>query len=95
MKRGSLIGWRSTCLAVGTTDLLALRLPADLERRLDELARKTGRTRCFHAREAIIEHIEDLEDAYPAEERVRTDSGKRISLEEMLATYADDLKGNP
>ncbi len=75
--------------------MLALRLPPDLEARLDALAKKTGRTKSFYAREAIIEHIEDLEDAYLAEERIRTDSGERISLEEMMTKYADDLKAHP
>lgn len=69
-------------------------LPPDLEARLDALAKKTGRTKSFYAREAIIEHVEDLEDVYLAEERNRTDSGKRISLEEMMEKYADDLKGD-
>ena len=75
--------------------MLALRLPPDLEARLDALAKKTGRTKSFYAREAIIEHIEDLEDAYLAEERIRADTGERISLEEMMEKYADDLKANP
>jgi RHH-type rel operon transcriptional repressor/antitoxin RelB len=75
--------------------VLALRLPPDLEARLDALAKKTGRTKSFYAREAIIEHIEDLEDAYLAEERIRTDSGKRISLEEIMEKFADDLRANP
>jgi len=51
--------------------MLALRLPADLEKRLDDLARKTGRTKSFYAREAIAEHLADLEDAYLAEHRLR------------------------
>jgi RHH-type rel operon transcriptional repressor/antitoxin RelB len=75
--------------------MLALRLPPEIEARLDALAKKTGRTKSFYAREAILEHIEDLEDAYIAEERVRTDMGERISLEEMARKYADDLKANP
>jgi RHH-type rel operon transcriptional repressor/antitoxin RelB len=75
--------------------MLALRLPPDIEARLDALAKKTGRTKSFYAREAILEHIEDLEDAYIAEERIRTDTGERISLEEMMEKYADDLKANP
>jgi RHH-type rel operon transcriptional repressor/antitoxin RelB len=75
--------------------MLALRLPPDIERRLDELARKTGRTKSFYAREAIIEHLEDLEDIHLAEERHRKDSGKRISLEELMEKYADDLRANP
>jgi len=53
--------------------MLALRLPPDLEHRLDELARKTGRTKSYYAREAIAEHIADLEDAYLADQRMRDD----------------------
>jgi RHH-type rel operon transcriptional repressor/antitoxin RelB len=51
--------------------MLALRLPPEIEQRLDELARKTGRTKSFYAREAILEHIADLEDYYLAEQRSR------------------------
>ena len=75
--------------------MLALRLPPELERRLDALAKRTGRSKSFYAREAIIEHLDDLEDAYLAEERNRTDSGERVSLEEMMEKYAVDLKANP
>jgi len=75
--------------------VLALRLPPDIEARLDALAKKTGRTKSFYAREAILEHLEDLEDAYIADERIRTDTGERISLEEIMEQYADDLKANP
>ena len=75
--------------------MLALRLPPEIEARLDALAKRTGRTKSFYAREAILEHLEDLEDAYVAAERVRTDTGERISLEEIMEQYADDLKANP
>ena len=75
--------------------MLALRLPPEIEARLDALAQRTGRTKSFYAREAIIAHLEDLEDAYLAEQRHRTDSGKRISLDEMMEKYAVDLKANP
>jgi RHH-type transcriptional regulator, rel operon repressor / antitoxin RelB len=51
--------------------MLALRLPKDIEDRLDQLAKRTGRTKSFYAREAIIEKIEDLEDYYVALERTR------------------------
>ena len=46
--------------------MLALRLPLDIEKRLDTLAKKTGRTKSFYAREAILRHIEDLEDYHLA-----------------------------
>ena len=46
--------------------MLAIRLKPDLEERLNALAKKTGRTKTFYAREAIEQHLEDLEDYYLA-----------------------------
>ena len=63
--------------------MLALRLPEDIETRLDKLAKATGRTKSFYAREAILEHLADLEDLYLAEKRlakVRTGKSKTYSL---------------
>jgi RHH-type rel operon transcriptional repressor/antitoxin RelB len=62
--------------------MLALRLPPALEKRLDRLAKKTGRTKSFYAREAILRHIEDLEDYHIAQRRLRR-GGKRVTLEEL------------
>jgi RHH-type rel operon transcriptional repressor/antitoxin RelB len=50
--------------------MLAIRLPPDVEARLDDLARRTGRTKTFYVREAILEHLADLEDVYLAESRL-------------------------
>jgi RHH-type rel operon transcriptional repressor/antitoxin RelB len=50
--------------------MLALRLPPEIEARLDELAKRTGRTKSFYAREAILNHLDDLEDLYLAETRL-------------------------
>ncbi len=49
--------------------MLAIRLPADIEKRLKALAKSTGRTKTFYAREAILAYIDDLEDLYLAEKR--------------------------
>jgi RHH-type rel operon transcriptional repressor/antitoxin RelB len=51
--------------------MLAVRVPADIESRLDELARKTGRTKTYYVREALVEYLADLEDFYLAEERLK------------------------
>lgn len=51
--------------------MLAVRLDKELEDRLERLAEKTGRTKTFYAREAIEAHLEDLEDFFLAEERLR------------------------
>ena len=65
--------------------MLAIRLDADTETRLDRLAKMTGRTKTFYAREAILEHLEDLEDIYLAAQRLqrpaKTYSAKDVKRE--------------
>ncbi|WP_313536807.1 TraY domain-containing protein [Sphingomonas sp.] len=51
--------------------MLAVRIDADTEKRLEALAARTGRTKTFYAREAILAHLDDLEDFYLAEERIK------------------------
>ncbi len=48
--------------------MLAIRLPEEIEQRLDILAKETGRTKTFYVREAILNYIEDLEDIYLAQQ---------------------------
>lgn len=50
--------------------MLAIRLPTEIENRLDALAKATGRTKSHYAREAILEHLADMEDYYLAEKRL-------------------------
>lgn len=50
--------------------MLAIRLPEDVEARLNALASQTGRTKTFYAREAILAHLEDLEDYYLAAQTI-------------------------
>ena len=66
--------------------MLAIRLPEDIETRLASLAKRTGRSKTFYARAAILEYLEDMEDLYLAEQVVRRlDSGEEQShaLEEV------------
>jgi len=70
--------------------MLAIRLPADIEGRLDALAKKTGRTKSFYAREAIIEYLEELEDVYLAEQRledIRAGRTKTVPIDEIMERY--------
>lgn len=70
--------------------MLAIRLPTEIEERLDRLAHLTGRTKTYYAREAILEHLNDLEDLYLAEQRVldiRSGKSETIPLEEVLKKY--------
>ena len=66
--------------------MLSIRLPKDIEARLERLAKETGRTKSYYARQAILEKIEDMEDVYLAEhvlERVRLGKEKFIGADEM------------
>jgi RHH-type transcriptional regulator, rel operon repressor / antitoxin RelB len=66
--------------------VLAIRLPPEIESRLDALARATGRSKSFYAREAIMEHLDDLEDLYLAEQRLidlRAGRSRTFTLEEV------------
>ena len=70
--------------------MLAIRLPVDIEERLEVLAKATGRTKTFYAREAIVSHIEDLEDLYLAEKRLlgsRAGESEAVALEDVMKRY--------
>lgn len=62
--------------------MLAIRLPEEIENRLNALASKTGRTKTFYAKEAILEHLDDMEDKYLAIERLENPN-KRWTLDEL------------
>jgi RHH-type rel operon transcriptional repressor/antitoxin RelB len=68
--------------------MLEVQLPPDIEQRLDALAKRTGRSKSDYAREVIIEHLGDLEDADLARQRVddiRAGREKTIPLSELMA----------
>lgn len=66
----------------------SIRLPDELEARLEKLALKTGRTKTFYIKEAIEEHIADLEDFYVSERRMRAyDPADNATLDDMMKRY--------
>jgi RHH-type rel operon transcriptional repressor/antitoxin RelB len=70
--------------------MLAIRLPESIEKRLARLAKKTGRTKTYYAREAILQYLDDLEDIYLAEKRMQAiESGrvKTIPLEQVMREH--------
>jgi len=72
--------------------MLAIRLPKEIEIRLENLAKVTGRTKTYYAREAIVEHMNDLEDIYLAEqtlERIRKGEEDILSEEEFWRELDD------
>ncbi|MDR2032635.1 MAG: DUF6290 family protein [Azoarcus sp.] len=70
--------------------MLAIRLPAEVENRLEALAQATGRTKTFYARKAILEYLDDLEDLYLAEQRlidIRAGKTKTVPLDEVMKRH--------
>lgn len=65
---------------------LTVRLPDEINVRLNSLAKQTGRSKSFYVRKAIEEKLEDLEDLYlglAVLENVRSGKEEVLSSEEM------------
>jgi len=65
---------------------LSIRLDEQLDARLERLARLTGRSKSFYVKQAIEDHLEDLEDLYLAQrvaQRVAEGRERLIPLEEL------------
>ncbi|MFO7801025.1 MAG: TraY domain-containing protein [Desulfovermiculus sp.] len=48
----------------------SIRLPSEYEQRLDYLSKQTGRSKAFYIKQLIMDHLDDLEDVYLAEQRL-------------------------
>ncbi len=70
--------------------MLSIQLPDDIERRLDALAKATGRSKEFYLQEAIVGYLGDLEDIYPAEQSL-TDIQSGLVGTVSLAEVERDL----
>ncbi len=71
--------------------MLAVRLDAETEARLERMAALTGRTKTFYARAAIEAHLDDLEDFYLAKERLEDfRPGGAIPLAQLKAELGLD-----
>ena len=69
---------------------ITVRLGDDIEKRLDKLAKLTGRTKTYYIRQALEEKLDDLEDLYTAEQRLEQPE-ERWDLEQL--ERGDDLEG--
>ena len=63
--------------------MLTLKLPSELETRLNKLAEKTRRPKSFYMREALIEYLDKNEDSYLALERLNDKNAKYLSTQEL------------
>jgi RHH-type rel operon transcriptional repressor/antitoxin RelB len=63
--------------------MLTVKLPPELEQRLEAVATKVGRTKQDVALEALAEQVQDLEDGLLALERLKNGDAAFYTLEEV------------
>jgi RHH-type rel operon transcriptional repressor/antitoxin RelB len=69
---------------------ISIQLPGDIEARLQNLAARTGRSKTDYITEAVLEHLDDLEDLYLAErelEAVRAGTSSTTPLTDVMKRY--------
>lgn len=69
---------------------ISIQLPSDVEARLQNLASRTGRSKTYYITEAVLEHLDDLEDLYLAErelEAVRAGTSSAVPLVDVMKRY--------
>ena len=64
-----------------------IRLEQELESQLQALAKRSGKPKSYHAREAIMRQLEDIEDDYLARRRLAR-GGPRLTLESLKRRLA-------
>lgn len=70
---------------------VSLRLPEPVAARLTALAQQTGRSKTYYMLQAIARHLDELEDIYPAEQRLvkhRASGENTVSLAQLMHEYA-------
>jgi len=68
----------------------SIRLPDEIEARLENLSVLTGRPKSFYVKAVILEHLDDIEDIYLAEKRledIRAGRTKTIPLQKVMKQY--------
>ncbi|MDD3847476.1 MAG: DUF6290 family protein [Syntrophorhabdaceae bacterium] len=66
--------------------IVGVRVPDEIDERLDNPARMTGRSKSYYIREALVEHLTDLEAVYLADhvkEQIHKGKEKVSSLEDV------------
>jgi len=67
--------------------MIAIRLPKEIELRLNTLATSTGRTKSYYVREALLKHLANIENIYMAEkhrQNTRAGSARPATLKPVV-----------
>ena len=63
--------------------MISIRLPEEMETRINNLAKSTQRPKSFFIKEALANYLDDMEDYYDVLKRQNDENRNLISLEEL------------
>jgi len=63
--------------------MISVRLPKEMENRINNLAKSTQRPKSFFIKEALANYLEDMEDYYDVLKRKNSKTREIISLKEL------------
>jgi len=63
--------------------MLTVRLPKEMEERIERLAKATKRPKSFFVKEALNNYLDDMEDYYEVLKRVNDKDRELITLDEL------------
>lgn len=72
--------------------MFTIRLPEDIHARLENFTKLTGLSKSFYVREAILAHLDDLEDLYLAEQvkrRIQSGDERTFTFDEVEARIGE------
>lgn len=64
--------------------MTSVRLPLEIENRLNDLCGLTHRPKSYYICEALTKYLEDMEDTYIALKRISNPRRKLLTTEELL-----------
>jgi len=74
--------------------MFSVRLPDDIQARLNNLAQETGRSKSYYIREALSVYLNDMEDIYLSEHRL-INVQRGLSLTRSLDDVAREYETGP
>ena len=74
--------------------MLTVRLPKELEDRLEKFAQKTNRSKGYYVRKALETFLDDREDYLLAVAALAEDDGTRYSLEDVMKLCGIEKNGS-
>jgi RHH-type rel operon transcriptional repressor/antitoxin RelB len=70
---------------MATEGVISLRVGEALKKRVDEVARRTGRSNAWVIKKAVESYIEDVEDIEMSEQRLADPKDNVISSDELMS----------